>query len=531
MIDEPTEIEASDEVAQDAKPATIREARSESGEPVGVEADDADDADDLIGEPFDPDSISIEQRVVPMDTLIRRLKQGSVRLNPNFQRKEVWDDGRRSRLIESIILRIPLPMFYVSADVEGRWDVVDGLQRLSTIRNFILGDENNAKLRLKDLEFLGKRLNGKTFDDIDINSPAYQRMINTIMETEMRFTIINPGTPEEVKRNVFKRLNTGGLPLTAQEIRHALYQGQVTDLLIELVNHKDFIEVTGNSVNDSRMAARELVLYFLAFSIFPRTSYKGNMDVWLSNAMRVINLMPDLSQSKLIKIFGSAEAIPSIDIKTLEQLKERFILAMQRGYAIFGKHAFRKSFSIGEDSRKTPINKALFETWANILSSLSKEDFNIFLRKKDNLLRVYHFIMSGEPNLYQYYSEIDGLNVTYSDSTEYPFEGEVTNPEIIQYIQRLAELVFGKTISDMDEIRCRYIDVSYWQYGNESADDVSANNIANKLGDLLSGRIGKSLDYTISKNASEMDSVINRYNFIKNFLGNFITYAEQEQAA
>ena len=177
MIDESTEIEASENgVVPEKQLTTIHEARSESGEPAGVEADDADD---LI-EPFDPDLISIEQRVVPMDTLIRRLKQGSVRLNPNFQRKEVWDNGRRSRLIESIILRIPLPMFYVSADVEGRWDVVDGLQRLSTIRHFILGDENNAKLRLKKLEFLRERLNGKTFDDIDINSPAYQRMINTI---------------------------------------------------------------------------------------------------------------------------------------------------------------------------------------------------------------------------------------------------------------------------------------------------------------------------------------------------------------
>lgn len=507
MIDESTEIEASENgVAPEKQLTTIHEARSESGEPAGVEADDADD---LI-EPFDPDLISIEQRVVPMDTLIRRLKQGSVRLNPNFQRKEVWDNGRRSRLIESIILRIPLPMFYVSADVEGRWDVVDGLQRLSTIRHFILGDGNKAKLRLEKLEFLGERLNGKTFDDIDINSPAYQRMINTILETEMRFTIINPGTPEEVKRNVFKRLNTGGLPLTSQEIRHALYQGQATDLLATLAESKSFKEATDNSINDSRMAARELVLYFLAFAIFPYSAYKGNMDIWLSNAIRVINLMPNLEQSKLIKIFGSQENIPDIQIKTIAELTERFEFAMQRGMALFEKHAFRKSLPV-KDSRRTPVNKALFETWGNILSRLSQEDFTVLLQNKSQLINTYYILLNGSATLQNLICLL------------MPNESEKDAQNYWQ-IQEISFFIFGIDIFDVslmdiqNEFQLRII--SPGEYPAEIADDLCY---------LLRGELGESLDLAISRNASEIESAKRRYHYFGNLINNIITYSKQEQ--
>ena len=507
MIDELTEIEASDEVAQEVKPATIREALSESGESVGIEVDDADD---LI-EPFDPDLISIEQRVVPMDTLIRRLKQGSIRLSPNFQRKEVWDNGRRSRLIESIILRIPLPMFYVAADVEGRWDVVDGLQRLSTIRNFVLGDEKKAKLRLESLEFLGERLNGKTFDDIDINSPAYQRMINTIMETEMRFTIINPGTPEEVKRNVFKRLNTGGLPLTSQEIRHALYQGQVTDLLATLAESKSFKEATDNSINDSRMAARELVLYFLAFAVFPHAAYKGNMDIWLSNAMRVINLMPNLEQKKLLKIFGSQENIPDIQIRTIEKLTERFELAMTRGLALFENYAFRKSLPRSGVVRRTPVNKALFETWGNIFAGLNQEDFDTLLENKRRMIHDYHRLLNGDQELFGYIASAppDKL-ATYG---------------VFQEIKKLTFSIFGRDLSSISFENLRGEALGYLYYSSEN----SSAEIVAQLCELLEGKIGQSLGFAISRNASEVESVKRRYYYLENLVKNIITYAKQEQ--
>ncbi|EMS1123162.1 DUF262 domain-containing protein [Klebsiella aerogenes] len=366
---------------------SIKQELSETGTLTGIEADLDEE---MVLEPFDPDAISIEQKVVPMDTLIRRLKQQSIHLSPNFQRNEVWDVTRRSRLIESLLLKIPLPMFYVASDEKGTWEVVDGLQRLSTIRDFIIGNENGVCLTLKNLEFLGDKLNGKTFRSIE-NDPTQQRLVNDILETEMRFTVINPGTPEAVKRNIFKRINTGGMPLTLQEIRHALYQGKSSILLYELSCSEEFLNVLGNKVNDTRMASRELILRFLSFLVFNRENYKSNLDSWLSNTMRVINLMPNITQKELNKIYKTADELPVINLSDLDEVKDLFKKAMLRCDVIFDGHAFRKS--IPGDERKTPINKSLFEVWSNVLCRLSDDEFIKLKYNKKSLLEKYKLIL------------------------------------------------------------------------------------------------------------------------------------------
>lgn len=359
----------------------IKEELAEDGSQIGIEAE----PEENILEPFDPNSISIQTTPVAMDALIRRLKQNSINLAPDFQRSEVWDITRRSRLIESLMLNIPLPMFYVAADEDGKWGVVDGLQRLSTIRDFISGDKEGKKLKLKNLEFLGKKFDGKTFDDIESN-PAQIRLLNTIMETVMSFTVINPGTPEEVKRNIFKRINTGGMPLTPQEIRHALYQGQSSDLLMDLIMLPEFKAVMNRNINDSRMGARELVLRFIAFLIFPIEYYKSDMDKFLSNAMRVVNCMPDMNSNRLSKIFKD-ESQPEIKLNQIQIIKDKFILGMTRGKQLFSDHAFRKSLK--GTQRKSPINKALFEAWSNVLCQLSKDEFDVLIAEKAILFELY----------------------------------------------------------------------------------------------------------------------------------------------
>lgn len=366
---------------------SVKQELSETGTLTGIEADLDEE---MVLEPFDPDAISIEQKVVPMDTLVRRLKQQSIHLSPNFQRNEVWDVTRRSRLIESLLLKIPLPMFYVASDEKGTWEVVDGLQRLSTIRDFIIGNENGVCLTLKNLEFLGDKLNGKTFRSIE-NDSTQQRLVNDILETEMRFTVINPGTPEAVKRNIFKRINTGGMPLTLQEIRHALYQGKSSDLLYELSCSKEFLNVLGHKVNDTRMASRELILRFLSFLIFNRENYKSNLDSWLSNTMRVINLMPNVAHNELKKIYKIADELPVINLSDLDEISNLFKKAMLRCDVIFDGHAFRKS--IPGDERKTPINKSLFEVWSNVLCRLSDAEFVKLKDNKKSLLEKYKLIL------------------------------------------------------------------------------------------------------------------------------------------
>lgn len=352
------------------------------GSPTGVELDD----EEVFNTPFNADSISIESKVVPMDTLIRRLKQRSINLAPDFQRGFVWNLQRRSRLIESMMLKIPLPMFYVAATEKGSWEVVDGLQRLSSIRNFFLGENFDKKgFALDHLEFWGDRFNGKTFLDIE-SSQEYARILNNLMETELQFTVINPGTPEEVKRNIFSRINTGGMPLTGQEIRHALYQGHSTDLLSRLVKAKSFTEAINGRLDDSRMAARELILRFLAFSLRENEQYEPSMDAFLSDTMRMINKLPNISDADIRRMLKEKKH-QTIKILSIEQLENRFDCAMQRGAALFMRHAFRKSCG---DEDRSPINKALFESLGNVLADLNQNEFELLLKYKEILHAKYH---------------------------------------------------------------------------------------------------------------------------------------------
>lgn len=364
----------------------------ETGESTGIESDIIED-EFII--PFNPEEISIESRTVALETVLRRIKQNTLRLTPPFQRKSVWDDTRKSRLIESMMLKIPLPMFYVSSDKENNWDVVDGLQRLTTIKEFILGQYDNQLekyndkgFKLKNLEFW-ETLNGKSFNDEKFPGKIY----NNIIETELRFTVINPDTPEEVKRNIFKRINTGGLPLTAQEIRHALYQGSSTLLLEELVEEDNFLFAI-DRIDDTRMAGRELILRFLSFYIRDYTNYKkdSSMDAHLSNTMRIINILDNISFDKVKNEFKYEKninfndmymSIKKIDLTTLI---EDFKLAMQRAKIIFGVHTFRKSFP---GKRRTPINKTLFEVFANLLIGLTENEFINLKKNKDLFLDDY----------------------------------------------------------------------------------------------------------------------------------------------
>ncbi len=346
-------------------------------------------------QPFDPEKISIDTKPITMDTCLRRLEQGTIILNPDFQRNEVWTMEKKCRLIESLMLKIPLPMFYVSADEKGYFYVVDGLQRLSTIRSFVLGDKFLATkeqrykgegFRLAELEFWGKQYNELNFNELPIN------IQNRILETGFTFTIINPGTPEDVKRNIFKRINTGGEPLTPQEIRHALYIGESTKLLLRLSKKKEFLEATGNSVKSNRMMDRELILRCLAFNVRSSNNYPPNndMDSFLSDTMRIINIMPSLNGKEGAKVFRDKVSRENVLINQIDDLEKRFINAMNRGKEIFEEHAFRKSYP---SKRRTPINKALFEVWGTLLGNLSEEEFKRLKNKKMEFIQRHSVLL------------------------------------------------------------------------------------------------------------------------------------------
>lgn len=359
----------------------LNEDLADEGVSSGVESE----ALEPLNQPFDPSTVSISTQVVSLFSVLRRIGNDTIKLSPAFQRNSVWDRTRQSLLIESMMLRIPLPMFYVAEDRNGKWEVVDGLQRLTAIHEFVKGSDNDGKgFKLKNLEFWGKNYNSKTFFELERMEEA-SMTVNHILETELQFTIIKPDTSEKVKRNIFKRINTGGMRLSEQEIRHALYQGPATDLLLSLVNTQHYLDTIGKTINDSRMVGRELVLRYIAFSVLGYGAYKGDMDDFLSITMACLN-------NELLDVEDKI-LYESIDVPSQDKITESFIVGLKRNNVIFGEHAFRKSFG---KERKTPINKSLFDVWMVHLSKLTEEQFKELKRNKHYVLERYSLLLSTD---------------------------------------------------------------------------------------------------------------------------------------
>uniref|UniRef100_UPI004057B880 GmrSD restriction endonuclease domain-containing protein n=1 Tax=Candidatus Electronema sp. TaxID=2698783 RepID=UPI004057B880 len=249
--------------------------------------DGADDAegmliaeDVLMERPFDPTFINIIQKQDTLRNIIERLKNNEIDMNTDFQREgELWDAGKMSRLIESILIRFPLPAFYFDATNDDSWLVVDGLQRLSSIRKFVIEKNQSEKLRLRGLEYLGV-LTGKTYDDLP---RPHQRRID---ECSVTLFLIQPGTPDEVKFSIFRRVNTGGLTLNFQEIRNALTSQILRDYLRELAGDTYMKKTIGTKTK--RMQDQELVLRFLAFYTMDYSQSKKNITVFLNEMMKVL---------------------------------------------------------------------------------------------------------------------------------------------------------------------------------------------------------------------------------------------------
>ena len=305
--------------------------------------------------PFDPSKIDIKMAQITIDSIIKRIKNNELELNSSFQRKAgLWTIEKKSRLIESIFLKIPLPAFYFDASDDENWLVIDGLQRVSTIKEFVV-DKNPFKL--KGLEFL-KDLNGLTYDKLP---RALQRRLE---ETNLNACLVQASTPKNVKFNIFKRLNTGGLVLESQEIRNALYQGQACQFLQEMSDIDVFKKATCNSINSDRMLDKEFCLRFVTLTQLDLEIHNKTYEDFLNEGMEFL--------SKASK-------------DTLVDIKNSFIRVMKICIALFGNTAFRRI----NNSRRGPVNKALFESWSFILNKMSDDDVAILIKNKDTLKKDY----------------------------------------------------------------------------------------------------------------------------------------------
>ena len=316
----------------------------------------------LISKPFDPEKIRVKTEPRSLDLVLKRISHREIDLAPEFQRRaRVWSQTKKAQLIESLLLRIPLPVFYVSAAPNDDWAVVDGLQRLTTISDF-----HANSFPLTNLEYL-KELENRTFSQLP--RPLQRRIEETVIVVH----IIEPGTPDDVMINIFKRINTGGEPLRAQEIRNALVKGPARPFLKELAASSRFLDTTGRTVNDNRLDAQECVARFCTFLIYPFSDYgDSDLDSFILKGMQAISVMTD----------GARDG-----------LRRSFERAMDAAAAILGRHAFRKFLEV--DGRRGPVSKALFETTSVNLARLSDDEIKCLIARKDKVMAALVHLMMG----------------------------------------------------------------------------------------------------------------------------------------
>lgn len=291
--------------------------------------------------PFEPSQIKMDSKVQSIYSLMSRIRHGEI-VTPPYQRRDVWNNIAKSRLIESILVRIPIPVFYIDASDEDCWKIIDGLQRITALKEFM----NDKTLKLEDLEYVND-LDGCYFDDLP---RSYQRRIE---ETDITIIFINTGTPENVKFNIFKRINTGGLPLSDQEIRHALNNGS-SSKLVEKIAKEEIITNIWN-IPQERMELDELILRGLGYWFLkPSDIFDETLDTYINSVMRKIN---------------------SEKNNNVKRLAMDYILANEICYSIFKEKSFCKISS--GSNRKNPPNKNIYEAWMSVLSQVSHDDLNL----------------------------------------------------------------------------------------------------------------------------------------------------------
>lgn len=338
---------------------------------IDGESDEGYPAGEIKPDTFIPADVNIGQKPINIYNLMERLENEEIELNPSFQRHgNLWPLEKQSQLIESLMLKIPIPAFYFNTADDDRWIVIDGRQRLTTFLNFLVGEKDKdgkrEKKKFTGLQYL-RDFNGFTFDDLP------RQYARRIKETPIIAFTVEKGTPDEVVFNIFQRINTGGVVLNDQEIRQALYQGRATSLIQYLAESEEFLQATQGAISAERMADREYVTRFLAFTeIDYRKEYKGNIDNFLIKVLKLVN---------------------TYDEKKIADIENNFRKVMKYCNVIFEKYAFRK---YNTNWRRGPVNKAIFEIWAVCFSELTNVQLDKIVKEKKLFLEEFGRLLQNQ---------------------------------------------------------------------------------------------------------------------------------------
>lgn len=308
-----------------------------------------------------------EQRTV--NEVVSRIKNGRFILNPDFQRDFVWDQKKQSRLIESCLMRIPLPVFYVAEAKDGRIIVVDGLQRLTTFKLFlnnefaVRGIKSNSSLSEEE-SYVGKR-----FRELSVG------LQERIEDTQLTLYILDPNAPDRAKLDIFERVNSGAV-LTRQQMRNCLFTGPATYWLKDASQNELFLRATGHSIDSKTMRNREVINRFCGFYLLGVDQYsQSDMDGFLGKTLEKMNAMTKQELDELLQVFEHS---------------------MKINHLVFGKHAFRKSLSQKSVwAARSVINIALFDVCSVVLANLEEkfavENSELLKKKMRDLISDYEF--------------------------------------------------------------------------------------------------------------------------------------------
>ena len=311
-----------------------------------------------------------------IETLIKKLDKNIIKLDPEYQRRHRWDNKTSSRLIESLILNIPVPTVYISQDIdvdtetsdqEFRYSVIDGQQRLTAIKNFL-----KDKFQLEGLESL-EELNGCFYKDL----PPF--LIRRLEERSIKCLRIDSTLDAQVKLDIFERLNSGSVKLEAQELRNAVFHGKFNNLIKELsknINYRELLQINLNSPDDNnkvkKMEDVEIVLRFFAlgnnrYSKFRKTKEKGFIH-FLDESLDEFN---QISENELIVCKASF-------INTMSFISTNF------GNKIFSKYKFNEN-KFEDLKLQSKFNIAVFDAFAIAIHDALEENIKIEDKKNDLL--------------------------------------------------------------------------------------------------------------------------------------------------
>jgi Protein of unknown function DUF262 len=259
--------------------------------------------------------------------LVAQIASGDLILNPVYQRRYVWDDIKASKLIESLIINVPIPIIYLAEEADGTRSTIDGQQRLRSIYRYL-----NSEFRLTGLEVLPE-LNEKRYGELA------QREQQIIEKRVIRGIVIGEGSHPDIRFDVFERLNSGSVALTPQEIRNSAFRGPFNDLLHELADSEALRQCFPNRAN-TRMTTEELVLRFFAFDE-RLLQYHPKLKRFLTDYMRDNR---------------------RLSAKAIALKRKSFLSTTAKVYSVFSGSAFRRTVVEDRKVRWIPqINSALYD--------------------------------------------------------------------------------------------------------------------------------------------------------------------------